>query len=445
MANHRLAYQLEEQIEATRLRDFSFDGLARIALYHRSTLAHLTIFLEEVLSNHPKTEILVATWMRIEHIRADYDYWDKLAGEYRLQLLGAPGFKLPAGDVSAAIMLYSPAVSPPDEMTRALKRSFLRVNAPRKAIIDGGGTVWDGRWQARLKRRFWHMRLARIAPARDVEEGEILEKAIPPDPGYDAWNPPILREPDEHGRTLVLEYPVRLEREPETGNIVRPELIATPVSSELYEGEYHAGRFPDHYEDQTTLLRTYQQRRLRNMQKVGLRLEGRRDAGVALDYGCGTGGLAALLHDKGYRTIAVDMSKTCIERARTAIKGPVFDRADTEELRKRGLRFDLITLCHVLDHIPRDIELLRSLRVLLNPGGRLYVEVPWLDREAVRRRRFWYRQRDHVREYTKIGLYHSVASAGFRILKHEDSLEDEGSEPHQFLLAEPPASPTPIV
>jgi len=73
----------------------------------------------------------------------------------------------------------------------------------------------------------------------------------------------------------------------------------------------------------------------------------------------------------------------------------------------------------------------------------LYIEVPWFDTIALEKRPFWYRQNDHFREYTKRALYQLVSSVGYSILSHEDSLNDEGNEPYQFLLAKLPLTANP--
>jgi 2-polyprenyl-3-methyl-5-hydroxy-6-metoxy-1,4-benzoquinol methylase len=97
--------------------------------------------------------------------------------------------------------------------------------------------------------------------------------------------------------------------------------------------------------------------------------------GRMLDIGCGTGGLIRTFSAlaPGWRLAGHDLDsrhRESVLRIRGVERyytGPVADIRD---------RFDLITMQHVLEHIPDPVDLLRHVRELLNPGGLLFVQVP---------------------------------------------------------------------
>jgi len=103
-----------------------------------------------------------------------------------------------------------------------------------------------------------------------------------------------------------------------------------------------------------------------------------RAAGVAmrlLDAGCGDGALLAAL---GLRpALGLDFSAAALERARR--RGLDVARADLASGAGLPLRsgcLSLVTLFHVLEHMPDPAALLRELRRALSPGGELVALVP---------------------------------------------------------------------
>lgn len=93
-----------------------------------------------------------------------------------------------------------------------------------------------------------------------------------------------------------------------------------------------------------------------------------------LDVGCGTGRLLGLLKENGYTQVSgIDQSQTAAEIAWTKYGvsvnvGSIFNY--------QGQEFDLVTTCHVLEHIVNLSAFLLRLRSLISESGFLYVEVP---------------------------------------------------------------------
>jgi SAM-dependent methyltransferase len=91
-----------------------------------------------------------------------------------------------------------------------------------------------------------------------------------------------------------------------------------------------------------------------------------------LEYGCGTGGHAFRLADRGADVTGIDISDVAVERARQRIEPSRrlrFEVADAEALPFADASFDLVCGTSILHHL--DIaKALQEVRRVLAPGGR---------------------------------------------------------------------------
>lgn len=97
--------------------------------------------------------------------------------------------------------------------------------------------------------------------------------------------------------------------------------------------------------------------------------------GFALDIGCGRGQILDQLRLRGWRVIGTEISEESARYAREVLDLDV----RVGELRDLNLpagSFDLITLWHVLEHMPEPASLLADVVRLLRPSGALLVAVP---------------------------------------------------------------------
>ena len=90
-----------------------------------------------------------------------------------------------------------------------------------------------------------------------------------------------------------------------------------------------------------------------------------------LDFGCGWGGF--LRNIKNYKSLSgVELRKECINFIKNNIKK--IDISDN--INSFDKKFDIITMFHVLEHIPYQTETLKVLKSKLKNKGKIIIEVP---------------------------------------------------------------------
>jgi len=126
---------------------------------------------------------------------------------------------------------------------------------------------------------------------------------------------------------------------------------------------------------------------------------------TVVDYGCGTGGIARELRQRGYRVIAADVSDRALDACRR-------HGLETMDLRKQPVQPEMagaFVLGDVLEHVQDDVALLRDVRGALREDGRVIATVPayqflWSGEDYVS---------NHVRRYGRRQLVEAFERAGF--------------------------------
>lgn len=110
----------------------------------------------------------------------------------------------------------------------------------------------------------------------------------------------------------------------------------------------------------------------------------------ALDVGCGDGRFVAALAARGWDAEGLETDPVAAELARRRTGRPVHEGAlESLDLPEGG--FGLVSLVHVLEHLPDPPATLAAARRLLAPGGFLFVAVPNAgSAEAALFRSCWY-------------------------------------------------------
>ena len=111
-----------------------------------------------------------------------------------------------------------------------------------------------------------------------------------------------------------------------------------------------------------------------------------------LDYGCGYGRVAGLLHEQGYRElVGVDASSGMIEKARGLHPQLAFQQITPPDVPFPDGFFDAVVLFAVLTCIPADGDqraVIDEVHRLTRHGGLLYISDLWLQSDERNRRRY---------------------------------------------------------
>ena len=90
-----------------------------------------------------------------------------------------------------------------------------------------------------------------------------------------------------------------------------------------------------------------------------------------LDFGCSWGGF--LKNVKNFKSLTgIELRKECINYIHNNVK-KIDISDDLNSLKKK---FDIITMFHVLEHIPYQVDTLKMLKSKLKKGGKIIIEVP---------------------------------------------------------------------
>lgn len=149
--------------------------------------------------------------------------------------------------------------------------------------------------------------------------------------------------------------------------------------------------------------------------------ESRRGHCRILDVGAATGEFVAIARDRGYDVEGLEPSSWAVAVARD--QGVELFEGSLSELPPERCRpADVVTLWHVLEHVPDPSELLGEIRKMLSTGGRVVVEVPnRQSSESQRLGKAWSgaQLEEHVTHFSPDGIRRLFRRNAFTI----DSLE----------------------
>ncbi len=96
--------------------------------------------------------------------------------------------------------------------------------------------------------------------------------------------------------------------------------------------------------------------------------------GEALDVGCASGAFLTIMSRRGWRVTGVEPSTELAELARAGGHDVRHGVLETQGFCDN--RFDLVSLLHVIEHVPRPLELLNEIARVTRPGGHLILATP---------------------------------------------------------------------
>jgi len=147
-----------------------------------------------------------------------------------------------------------------------------------------------------------------------------------------------------------------------------------------------------------------------------------RDHGELLDVGCGMGDFCGVAREAGFTVYGTEFSDTYSDHTKQTVGITDIYTGRLQEIDFGTKQFDVITLWHVLEHMPDPLETLLCLKALIKPAGVVAIEVPNAEQN---RRRPMYRsdvedypldRLEHLYYYSGRALQNACARAGFTVL-----------------------------
>lgn len=148
--------------------------------------------------------------------------------------------------------------------------------------------------------------------------------------------------------------------------------------------------------------------------------------GDYLDVGAGTGTLLSLARDQGWNVRGLELSPFLSEYVKNTYGIPMETSNFLEYETSR--QYDLITLRHVLEHLPDPLLSMHKINGFLKPGGLAVLEFPNIEGWAFKMKRYlsssglYEKKYDedfvpgHCHEYSRKSFQYLCGQTGFRLL-----------------------------
>lgn len=156
--------------------------------------------------------------------------------------------------------------------------------------------------------------------------------------------------------------------------------------------------------------------------------QGCESRGRLLDVGCGEGYTLAFFREKGWSVKGVDFSSAGVESKNPGcidalVTGDIFAQLKAEI--SASETYDVVWLQNVLEHVLDPLDLLRSLRTLVSPGGLAVVTVPndcsVTQRGALIHQHidsaFWVAPPDHLNYFDSDSLANAANETGWDLVE----------------------------
>lgn len=150
-------------------------------------------------------------------------------------------------------------------------------------------------------------------------------------------------------------------------------------------------------------------------QKLKLVLAQQKNKGILLDIGCGTGDFLAAVKSSGWQVKGYEPN----EKARKiALQKGVELTYSTEDLKDNSV--DVITMWHVLEHVPDVKAQITELKRLVKPGGTIIIAVPnYKSFDAHHYQNYWaaYDVPRHLWHFSKKSIQSLFAAQGLELVQ----------------------------
>lgn len=150
--------------------------------------------------------------------------------------------------------------------------------------------------------------------------------------------------------------------------------------------------------------------------------------GKILDVGCGTGDFLEVCQADEWKVTGIEPSlkATALAENKIAPKGRLFN--DISEIKKEEYdSFDVITMWHVLEHVPNLLEYIDLLKKLLKKDGCLIIAVPnYKSYDAEFYKEFWaaYDVPRHLWHFSQKSIHRIFSAKNFEVVKTDPLIFD---------------------
>ena len=195
--------------------------------------------------------------------------------------------------------------------------------------------------------------------------------------------------------------------------------FTNPRPSDLNLGKYYIS---DHYISHNNTRRTLFEKIYQLVRRLAINGKFRListffGSGRILDVGCGTGDFLNKCKSKNWETKGVEPSEIARNQA---INNHKLDVEESTDLSKIEGEFDIITMWHVLEHVPSLNETLVQFNQLLSKKGKIIIAVPNLESyDAKYYKEYWaaYDLPIHLYHFSKKSICTLFEKHGFSLRK----------------------------
>ncbi|MFX0163680.1 MAG: class I SAM-dependent methyltransferase, partial [Candidatus Hodarchaeota archaeon] len=137
---------------------------------------------------------------------------------------------------------------------------------------------------------------------------------------------------------------------------------------------------------------------------------------IVFDVGTGAGGTLFPFLQAGWRVIGVDVERQYLDYGRS--KGLELHEGSFDFFMNRGLKADLLILCHVFEHLEDLDQAVSKIRQCLKPNGFVYIEVPGIFNisSAYENNFLRYLQNAHLYHFSLQTLSNVLRENGFELV-----------------------------
>lgn len=218
---------------------------------------------------------------------------------------------------------------------------------------------------------------------------------------------------------LVLKLSWPLYRCQNCGLVQAFPLPSKNEVKKLYQGDYYKNY--SFYNSQIPAHRAYFQKKIAQIKKY-------RSSGKLLDVGCAVGILLDEAKKQGFTPEGVDVSDYAVNQClKLDLKAFV---GDITVINKKNY-YDIITAFEIVEHEYDPVKALKTMALLLKPGGLLVITVPnteTLTNKLMGKYWFGWRNKEHLYHFNQKSLFLLLEKAGFSKIK----IEEDSARPYLF-------------